>query len=246
MVGEVGYILDIGMHKGMDAEYYLRKGFRVVGIEARADLALEVSKRLKREVRSGQLTILNLAVSDEADGQVDFWVNPGKDDWGSLYREHAEKGEVGVAYRVSVATRTLESVVEEFGLPYYLKSDTEGAETLVLRALASLDSVPPYLSVEVHHQPQIELIGSLPYRRFQARNQWLNPWSHEPTPSREGLSAPTSFTHEHSGPFGRDLPLDEWLDFEELSRRLSHWFALSESDRALVGHGWIDVHCSLD
>ena len=38
-------IFDIGMHKGEDAEFYLRKGFRVVAFEADADLvqALQIS-----------------------------------------------------------------------------------------------------------------------------------------------------------------------------------------------------------
>ena len=31
-------IFDVGLHKGEDAAYYLRKGFRVVGIDANPDL----------------------------------------------------------------------------------------------------------------------------------------------------------------------------------------------------------------
>ena len=31
-------IYDVGMHKGEDTEFYLRKGFRVIAIEADPDL----------------------------------------------------------------------------------------------------------------------------------------------------------------------------------------------------------------
>ncbi len=32
-------IYDVGMHKGEDADYYLKKGFRVIGFEAIPELA---------------------------------------------------------------------------------------------------------------------------------------------------------------------------------------------------------------
>lgn len=31
-------IFDVGLHKGFDTSYYLKKGFTVIGVEARADL----------------------------------------------------------------------------------------------------------------------------------------------------------------------------------------------------------------
>ena len=41
-------IFDIGLHKGLEAEFYLRKGFCVVGVEASGDLA-EIARNRNRE-----------------------------------------------------------------------------------------------------------------------------------------------------------------------------------------------------
>ena len=65
-------IYDVGMHEGKDTEFYLRKGFRVVAIEANPELADKVRNRLSADVESGRLTILELAISDR-DGLADFW-----------------------------------------------------------------------------------------------------------------------------------------------------------------------------
>ncbi len=56
-------IFDVGLHKGEDTEFYLKKGFRVVGIEASSELCEVASQRLSSYVTSGQLTILNAAIT---------------------------------------------------------------------------------------------------------------------------------------------------------------------------------------
>ncbi len=82
------------------------------------------------------------------------------------------------------------------------------------------------------------------YRRFQILNQWMHPWIVECAPSLELLTNPTKFTDEHSGPFGKNLPDDMWMDSGELRRRINNRFALSEVDRTLVRNGWLDIHFS--
>ena len=47
-------IFDIGMHKGEDTEFYLKKGFRVVAIEADPDLANLCRKRFKEFIDKGR------------------------------------------------------------------------------------------------------------------------------------------------------------------------------------------------
>jgi hypothetical protein len=51
-------IYDVGLHKGEDAEFYLRKGFRVVAFEADPDLIAFCKGRLKEFIDQGQLTIV--------------------------------------------------------------------------------------------------------------------------------------------------------------------------------------------
>ena len=83
-------IFDIGLHRGLDAEFYLNKGFRVVGLEAVPDLVAECRKKLSHH--GDRLVIVNRALFHEAGKTVTFYTVPGKNDWGSLYQQAAEKG----------------------------------------------------------------------------------------------------------------------------------------------------------
>ena len=55
-------IYDVGMHKGEDTDFYLRKGFRVVAFEADPDLTGYCRKRFKEFLDSGQLKIVEGAI----------------------------------------------------------------------------------------------------------------------------------------------------------------------------------------
>ena len=55
-------IYDIGAHRGEDAEFYLRKGFRVVAIEADPDLVLACRRRLQPFLAQGRQTIIEGAI----------------------------------------------------------------------------------------------------------------------------------------------------------------------------------------
>lgn len=46
-------IFDLGMHHGHDSEYYLKKGFRVVAVEANPLLARKASEWLADWIRAG-------------------------------------------------------------------------------------------------------------------------------------------------------------------------------------------------
>ena len=48
-------IFDIGCNNGDDTDFYLRKGFKVVALDADKSLCDEVSKRFVAEIKSGQL-----------------------------------------------------------------------------------------------------------------------------------------------------------------------------------------------
>ena len=51
-------IVDLGAHNGDDTCYYLRKGFRVVAVEANPILAEQIRGRFHEAVRGGLLTVL--------------------------------------------------------------------------------------------------------------------------------------------------------------------------------------------
>lgn len=80
------------MHKGKDAEFYLKKGFDVIGIEANSQLVEEVRSRLGKYVANGRLTICDIAVTDY-DGEIDFYVNDAHNDWGTISKRFAARNE---------------------------------------------------------------------------------------------------------------------------------------------------------
>jgi hypothetical protein len=59
-------IYDVGMNNGDDTAYYLRRGFRVVAIEADPRLAKSAAERFGTQISSGQLRILNIGIAKKA------------------------------------------------------------------------------------------------------------------------------------------------------------------------------------
>ena len=83
-------IADIGMHDGQDTDFYLRKGFRVVAIEANPELVKTNTERFATYIEKGFLTIINaaLGISEEP---VSFYINDRKSDWSSIHRSIADR-----------------------------------------------------------------------------------------------------------------------------------------------------------
>ena len=138
-------IYDVGLHNGDDTAYYLKRGFRVIGIEANPAMAGIVAERFAAAIRDGRLTILNVAIAASA-GRLPFWVSESNTVWSSFDRSVA--GRDGRPVRqIQVECRTFASVLAEFGVPYFLKIDIEGNDHLCIEALTAPD-LPRYLSVE--------------------------------------------------------------------------------------------------
>lgn len=233
-------IMDIGMHKAYDTEFYLKKGFRVVAVEASAGLCEQVSTRLKEYLKNGCLTIVNKAIAPIDVKAVSFYINPRKDDWGSTHRITAEKG-YDVAVETVVETTTLHALFDTYGVPYYLKSDIEGADPLLVRQLLVDSRRPTFISIETYSVADLNEIDLCGYDRYQVVNQWMHPFVILPNPALEGNTIDASFNGETSGPFGRDLPQHRWLNIGECRRRFSLWRELHDLDENLAP-GWCDIH----
>src|ERR1051325_4545669 len=77
-------IYDIGMHLGRDTEFYLKKGFKVIAVEANPALVKAAKEKFEQEIELGQLTIINKAISETSDSIIDFYISSSKDDWGTI------------------------------------------------------------------------------------------------------------------------------------------------------------------
>lgn len=235
-------IFDIGLHKGFDAQYYIAKGFKVIGLEARADLCAVVADKQKEAVASGKLVIVQRALFHKSGEKVSFYVNPDKDDWGSLFRGSAEKG-IGKAQEITVETITLADLFAEHGRPYYIKCDIEGGDQIFVQQLLQQPYRPSFVSVEINGISDMARLFAAGYDAFQIVNQQLNTWTKAPNPAREGEFVDQRFSGEMSGLFGHDLPEKNWQDFEKTAKNILDWRDLAVRDKALA-IGWLDVHAT--
>lgn len=231
-------IFDLGLHKGYDAEFYLEKGFRVVGLEAVPDLSAQAGGFLARF--GDKLSIVQKALSDAPGETVDFFTVPGKDDWGSLFQGIAEKG-VETSVRIEVETIDLSTLFDTYGVPYYLKCDLEGGDQILLRQLVAETRCPRYVSVEMNDGTEGAQLSEAGYDEGQIVNQWMNPFKSPPNPPLEGSFCERHFTGEMSGLFGRELNPRKWLPLADIDRLYRMWKALRDEDQDLAP-GWVDVH----
>ena len=212
-------IYDIGAHLGEDSEYYLRKGFRVVAIEADPDLARACRHRLQPFLEQGRLTIVEGAIVEPgalAAGQrsVRFYKNDANSVWGTVRPEWAERNERlgSSSVPINVAVIDLADVMRTHGVPHYMKIDIEGVDRVCVRSLARFRARPDYVSLESDKTSFAAIVGeigelhALGYDAFQAVEQSAVTMQVPPAPAREGNHVAHRFTEGASGLFGDELP----------------------------------------
>src|SRR5208337_3963175 len=135
-------IYDIGMHKGEDTEFYLRKGFRVIAFEADPDLVRSCRSRLKEFIEQGQLTIIEGAIVDPdaieaGQKKVEFYKNCADSVWGTVRIDWTERNaRLGTSSSmVEVGVINLASVIQEYRVPHFMKIDIEGCDMVCINAL---------------------------------------------------------------------------------------------------------------
>ena len=212
-------VYDIGMHKGEDADYYLKKGFRVIGFEADPDLIEYCKNRFLGAIERGRLIIVEGAIveqrfGDSAGGTVKFYKNLENSVWGTINDTWVHKNEkLGTHYRiVEVKAVDFTECLKKYGIPYYMKIDIEGSDTICLRSLLGFERKPSYISIESDKviferlREELNLLARLGYDKLQAVQQGSVDYQAEPTSPGEGVYAGYAFRPGSSGLFGKDLP----------------------------------------
>jgi FkbM family methyltransferase len=215
-------IFDIGLHRGEDTEFYLKKGFRVVSVEANADLCADVASRFAAEIAGGQLAIVNKAVAREP-GRLRFYVNTARSVWGTVNAEWAERNSRlgGESVEREVEATTMAALIQEFGTPYYVKIDIEGNDLVAVEGLASAAARPKYISMESEKDSfrglrrEISAMRALGYDGFKIVDQRRLQGQAAPRPAKEGKDVAHRFPEGASGAFGEDLP-GRWLTADEV------------------------------
>ena len=85
-------IYDVGMHEGQDTIFYLKKGFKVVAIEANPVLCDKATqnKEFQAYIKTGQLVVLNMGIAS-IEGNMDFYINTTHTEWSSFNKDISER-----------------------------------------------------------------------------------------------------------------------------------------------------------
>lgn len=230
-------VYDVGMHKGEDTQYYLKKGFRVVGFEANPALVDYCKIKFLKEIKNGKLKIIEGAIVElplehKEDMEVTFYRNNDKSVWGTISADWAHRNELlGTCNTIiKVPVINFSRCIDKCGIPYYLKIDIEGMDTICLKALMNFEQKPDYVSIESEKASfeklleEFNLFTQLGYTRFKVIQQGSVSRQIEPNPSKEGCYVGYQFQEGSSGLFGQDLPY-EWKDYNKTINEYRYIFS---------------------
>lgn len=221
------FIIDCGFHTGVDAEYYMRKGFRVCGIEANPSLNKLAKEKFEIDINKGKLILIEAAIVSETYDRdtVSFYENDLNTEWGTISEDFMNRNRryYGAhSKEIEVDTVKLSEIFLKYGTPHYIKIDVEGSDFEVLGSLRGFSEVPKFLSLESEQRyfeklvHEIECLQQLGYSKFQAVQQRIIPGSKVAVHDVTGLQFEYKFPRSSSGVFGDDLPSENWKNYSEI------------------------------
>lgn len=217
-------IYDVGLHRGQDTDYYLKKGFRVVAFEANPENAEFCRQKFAEAIGEGRLTIIEGAITEKAkilkrSHKVKFYRNLSSSLWGSTCDEWAFRNEVmGTENEIiEVDAVDFAACLEKYGIPFYLKADIVGSETVCLKSLLEFENKPDYLSIRSEKvifsklREEFHLLQKLGYDKFKAIQQDVTNWQVR----LNGNGKVYTFAEGASGPFGEET-VGNWKTYEQV------------------------------
>lgn len=211
-------IFDIGCNNGDDTDFYLRKGFRVVAVDADKSMCDAVSRRFSEEIENGDCTVIYGAFSDKG-GDVRFFVCDVTP-WNTCDPVYADVNiKKGVSYReVIVPSISIKELLAAYRTPYYLKIDIEGMDIIPMRSLEGEKDLPKYVSLEIPKHDlrlaleEILLLENLGYNKYYFSSHAMLKHMKAPRPAREGRYAEFFPSGIVTGLFGDEID-GEWVPF---------------------------------
>lgn len=158
------------MNNGDDTAYYLHSGFRVVAVEADPTLCASATTRFADAIRDGKLKILNVAISETAES-LQFWICEKHSAWSSFDRSVASR-DGAPHHAITVQGCKFADLLEEHGVPFFLKVDIEGNDWLCIEGLRGKE-LPRYLSIEQSARvlERLDVLRDLGFEGFKCIGQ---------------------------------------------------------------------------
>lgn len=224
-------IYDFGSNNGDDLRYYLKKADFVVSVEANPDLCGEIRRQFHPEISSGTLAVENVVLTaSEDDASVYFYLSKSHHVHGQFPKP--DDPILDQYDKVLLPSKSVTTLIRQYGAPFYIKIDVEHYDEMILRALFQNEIRPRYISAESHSIgvfcTLVALGGYQSFKLVDGRtvstkySNHLNGKEHH------------SFPMHSAGPFGDDIS-GEWLTPDNLFRILS-----------VEGLGWKDIHATTD
>lgn len=257
-------IYDLGVHRGEDTEFYLKKGFRVVAVEADPAFCRAAAAKFAGPVAEGRLVIVNKAIAPRR-GRTTFFVNQAVPVWSTADPDWAARNQrLGFpSTAITVDAVPLSDLIAEFGEAHYLKIDIEGMDRAALQSIGVTAARPDYISIESEKvsfaklREEFEIFLELGYDRFKVVPQHLVPQQHPPDPPLEGCRAEHDFIKGASGLFGEEAP-GRWMTADEAIETykrifllyhlagdeplIRSWILLKLLRKLGLGRRWYDTH----
>lgn len=140
-------VFDVGAFYGSRTYVFANLGARVVAVEPNPVCVRWLQRRFGRNDRVHIVP----AIASNAEGDATVWVDDQVPEITSVDKEWLRSGPAtpggGLVHPVDVRSRTLDSLIDEFGCPRYVKIDAEGHEPHVLQGLHHRCD---FISFEIH------------------------------------------------------------------------------------------------
>jgi FkbM family methyltransferase len=235
-------IYDIGMNTGQDTEFYLKKGFKVIAIEANPLLCKQAESKFAAYLKSGKLKILNVGIAKQND-LMDFFINEQHSEWSSFHKNIAGRdGSELTEMRIQAVT--MEEVIATEGVPYYLKIDIEGNDNCALQSALGVERQIPYISVE-NGSTMLPMLHDGGYSRFKYIQQNNIHEQAQADPVLEGMPAEHQFEFGSSGKFGEETDGD-WMTYDEIYAVVNRTWNVETGAKSPGWDdgvdGWFDLH----
>jgi FkbM family methyltransferase len=151
IINQGDLVFDIGANMGNRIDLFISKGAKVIGVEPQSSC---YSFLLEKYKYNSNVKIVNAAISDEEKTDFIYISNANTISSMSLdfIRETSKERfkDYNWNYREEIKTTTLDILINEYGVPDFIKIDIEGYENVALRGLNV-----PVENISIEYVPEI-------------------------------------------------------------------------------------------